>query len=136
MIFSNEKQLRILIEIAKSDGELHPDELSLILRIAEGNGIDHDTVKNYIAEPKPSGKLEALTFDQKFEYLYNIILLMKADRRITFKEIKHCQNIAKKLGFNPTVVSELSAHVYSDPSISADINMLHNKAKKYLVNKA
>ncbi|NMM49721.1 TerB family tellurite resistance protein [Marinigracilibium pacificum] len=134
MILSNEKQLRILIEIAKSDGELHPDELSLIMRIAEGSGIDQNKVKEFIVNPKPSGKLEALTFDQKFEYLYNIILLMKADKRITFKEIKHCQNIAKKLGFNPSVVSELSAHIYSDPSIAADINMLQNKAKKYLIN--
>jgi hypothetical protein len=43
-----------------------------------------------------------------------------------------CEQIANKLGYKKGVVAEVSQHVYSDPSITADRDMIKAKAEKFL----
>ena len=42
--------------------------------------------------------------------------------------------MAEKLGYKKGVVGEVSQHVYSDPSITADREMIKKKADKFLVS--
>jgi precorrin isomerase len=44
-------------------------------------------------------------------------------------------DIADKLGFKKAVVAEISQHVYSDPTITADRDMVKTKAMKFLKSK-
>jgi hypothetical protein len=57
---------------------------------------------------------------------------MKMDGQVFRSEIVFCEHIAEKLGFKKAVVAEVSQHVYSDPSITADRDMVKQKAVKYL----
>ena len=74
-----------------------------------------------------------LSDDERFEYLYMVIQLMKVDGQVFKSEIVFCEEIAEKLGFKKKVVSELSKNIYSDPSITADREMLRNKASKFRI---
>ena len=58
---------------------------------------------------------------------------MKIDGQVFKSEIVFCEEIADKLGYKKKVVAELSKNIYSDPSITADREMLVDKASKYRI---
>lgn len=127
------KQLNILIQLATIDSELAGKELKRIEAIAKANGFSDEDIKDLLKKPEPIGSLAALTEDERFEYLYLVIQLMKVDGQVFKSEIAFCQNIAEKLGFKKQVVSELSKNIYGDPKVTADREMLREKIAKYRV---
>jgi len=124
-------QLNILVQLASSDGKMDDKEMSLIKTIAEAHELSNDEIDKLIKDPKPIANLEYLSQDQKFEFLYNVIQLMKADGQVFKSEIVFCEDMAERLGYNRKVVAELSSKIYSDPTITADRTLLKEKAKKY-----
>ena len=69
--------------------------------------------------------------DDKFEYLFQVVQLMKIDSQVYLSEIKYCKQIAEKLGFKKKVIGALSKQIYSDPAITTDIQALRKAVKKY-----
>jgi len=124
-------QLNILVQLAASDGMIADKELRLIRTIAEANNMNNEDVEELVKNPKPIADLEYLSQDQKFEFLYNVIQLMKADGQVFKSEIVFCEDMAERLGYNRKVVAELSSKIYSDPTITADRENLKEKAQKY-----
>ena len=61
-----------------------------------------------------------------------MVQLMKIDGQVFKSEIVFCEDIAQKLGYKKGVVGELSSRIFSDPSITADRDLLKKKALKYL----
>jgi len=125
-------QLNVLIQLASSDNLVADKEAKLIHMIAKVNGVSLEEVDQMIKNPTPIGDLANLTEDQKFEYLYNIVQLMKIDGQVFKSEIVFCEHVADKLGYKRGVIGELSSRIFSDPSITADRRMLQSKASKYL----
>ena len=134
MIFDKKAELNVLINLAASDQNVAERESKLIHLIGKANGIPKEEVDVLLSSPKPIGNIDSLTSDEKFEHLYHLIQLMKMDGQVFRSEIVFCEQIAEKLGFKKSVVGEVSQHVYSDPSITADRDMLKEKAMKYLRN--
>ena len=132
MIFDKKAELNVLINLAASDKKVADRESKLIQTIAKANGITKEEVYQMLSNPQPIGNINSLTNDEKFEHLYFLIQLMKMDGQVFRSEIVFCEHIAEKLGFKKAVVAEVSQHVYSDPSITADRDMVKQKAVKYL----
>jgi len=124
-------QLSTLIELAKIDGEFDGQEKLHILMLGRANGLSEIEIKDIVKNPLPMPDVNLLSSDDKFDYLFNIIQLMKIDQEVYKSEIHHCERLAAKLGFKTKVVSAISSRVYSDPSISADIDALKKAVKKY-----
>lgn len=124
-------QLKILIKLATIDNELAEKEANLIEKIGKANGITEDEIYDLMKNPEPVPNLSLLSDDQRFEYLYNIIQLMKIDGKVYKSEIVFCQNIAEKLGYKKSAVAELSKGIYSDPSITSDRETLKQKLAKH-----
>lgn len=135
---SIQTQLKALVQLAIIDHKFDKSEELQIMAIGKANGMPQDKIQEIINEGmKRTGAEEnlafvSLTFDQKFEYLYNIIQLMKIDREIFLSEIKYCEEVATKLGFDTKVVSKMSSMIYSDPSITTDREKLKQKVKKFV----
>jgi uncharacterized membrane protein YebE (DUF533 family) len=127
------RQLNILIQLATIDGHLAGKEKKLIEHIAKVNNIDEATINQILNQPEPIGDLNHLSEEERFEYLYMVIQLMKVDGQVFKSEIVFCENIAEKLGYKKKVVSELSKNIYSDPSITSDREMLIDKAAKFRI---
>ena len=125
-------QLNILINLAASDSNIAEKEAKTIKVIGKAHGIPEDEIEAMIKSPKPIGNLSNFTEDQKFESLYYLIQLMKSDGQVFKSEISFCENIATKLGYKKGVVAELSARIYSDPSITSDRKLLMDRARKFL----
>lgn len=125
-------QLNILINLAASDNTVAEKEAKIIRTIGKANQISSEEIDGMLKAPKPIGSLDSFTEDQKFEALYYLIQLMKSDGQVFKSEISFCEKIAEKLGYKKSVVKELSAGIYSDPSITSDRKMLMDKAHKFL----
>jgi uncharacterized tellurite resistance protein B-like protein len=126
------EQLKILIKLATIDNELADKEANLIEKIGKANGITEDEIYYMIKNPEPYKSLATLSEDQRFEYLYNIIQLMKIDGKVYKSEIVFCQDIAERLGYKKKAVAELSKSIYSDPSITSDREQLKARIRKYI----
>ena len=126
------EQLNVLINLAASDNTVAEKESKVIHMIGKANGMSKEEVDAMLKKPQPIGNLQSLTEDQKFENLYHLIQLMKSDGQVFKSEINFCEHVAEKLGYRKGVVAELSARIYSDPSITADRKMLIDRAHKFL----
>ena len=132
MIFDKKAELNVLINLAATDNNVADRETKLIQLIGQANGIPKEEINQMLQNPQPIHNSSSLTPDEKFEHLYNLIQLMKMDGQVFRGEVVFCEQIAEKLGYKRGVVGEMSQHVYSDPSITSDRDMLKKKAEKYL----
>ena len=71
--------------------------------------------------------------EEKLECLIDLIRLMKIDKKIYQKEIDFCERIALKLGYQPKVIMELSAYIYTSKSIHTDRSILEDIVDKYYI---
>ena len=113
------------------DRDLDEAEMNRIYEIGMANGLEKDEIRDMIERPQPIENLHPLTEDEKFEYLYAVVQLMKTDGKIFKSEIVYCQDLAEKLGYKRGVVAELSSKIYSDPTITSDRDHLREKAHQY-----
>ncbi|WP_258100068.1 TerB family tellurite resistance protein [Marinoscillum pacificum] len=132
-----ETHLMSLIQLAVSDENFDPVEKMLIYSIGKAHGVTEARINELIKEhleTKPPKDLvfSSLSFDERFEFLYNIIQLMKIDNEVFLSEIKYCEDMAEKLGFKKKVVKTMSARIFSDPAITANRELLKKEAKKLL----
>lgn len=126
-------QLLALINLAHIDEEFDENEKNLIYVLGKANGVPESEIDAMITQPNTDFSIDTLTEDDKFEMLYNVVQLMKIDREVYLSEIKYCEDLAVKLGYKKSVISELSSKIYSDPSITADRNALREAIKRHIV---
>lgn len=129
--------LRMLMKVALSDRKFSAVEKGLILSIGKAHKVKEETLDELMKEElskhvNTTIEFNALSFDEKFGYLYDIIQLMKIDNEVYLSEIKFCEEMADHLGFHKKVVKSLSARIFADPSITADRNHLMKEAQKFL----
>ena len=127
-----EQQLTALALLAKSDEVIDDRELNLIFRIGRANKLDDDQIQRIIDEPGNLGDLDKLTEDEKFEFLYSVIQLMKADDEIFNAEVDYCNQIAVKLGYGMGAVMEMYPHVHTNLVIKKDKDLLRRKIRAFL----
>ncbi|RED94110.1 tellurite resistance TerB family protein [Marinoscillum furvescens] len=128
---SIKSQLSTLIQLAKIDGEFAGEERELIMMLGKANGISEKEVLELVENPEPLPPLSTMTDDDRFEYLYNIVQLMKIDSQVYLSEIKYCEELAEKLGFKKSVISKLSSKVFSDPAITSNREALKREVRKF-----
>lgn len=133
-MLAKEEQLSILVHLSKVDNFIADQERNLIHSIGAKHGLSHDEIEKIIEQPLDiKHDMRGLPPDEKFEYLFNIVQLMKVDKKVYQKEIDFCEKIAYQLGYKPGVIAELSAYIYSDPSIMTKRSILRSIADQHLI---
>ena len=126
------KQLIALTQLANSDNNIDERELKLIFRIGEAHGMEKEDIQAIIDNPGSLGDLKGLPEDDKFEFLYSIIQLMKIDDEIFNEEVLFCQSIAQKLGYGLGAVMEMYPHVHKNLVIRDEKLKLKRKVSQFL----
>ena len=129
--------LKALIQLSIIDRDFDEPEKTYIYTIGKANRIPEDEIDDLVTETineKPDAIItyQGLMTEERFDFLYDIIQLMKIDGDVYLTEIRFCESIAEKLGYDKKVVKKLSSLVYSDPAIKANRDMLLKTANKYL----
>ncbi|NQZ77637.1 MAG: TerB family tellurite resistance protein [Ekhidna sp.] len=124
-------KLSVLVQLANIDGDFAGEEKDLIYMIGKANGVSEEEINNMVENPEPLPPVSTMSEDDKFEYLFHIVQLMKIDSQVYLSEIKFCEELSEKLGFKRNVISKLSSRIYSDPAITSDVSSLKRAIKKY-----
>jgi uncharacterized tellurite resistance protein B-like protein len=128
-----QKQLRVLVHLARADDDVSESEVKLIHHIGGLNGLSIEEIDDIIDNPGEMPELGDFDPDSKFECLHHIVQLMKVDGKVFQSEIKFCERVALKLGYRPGVIADLSAYVYSDPNINTKKTFLRGIADGQLI---
>lgn len=130
-----EEQLSILVHLSMADNFIAEEEKSLIFAIGKRNGLTEEQIEQIIKDPKKIPQVKSLPPEEKFDYLHDVIQMMKVDGKIYQSEIQFCEKLAIGMGYKAGVVADLSAYIYSDPSISTKRSFLRSIADKHLSKK-
>ncbi|MEO5603625.1 MAG: TerB family tellurite resistance protein [Cyclobacteriaceae bacterium] len=129
-------RMKLLINLAKVDGQVADKEKSHLVNIGRANGIYPDEIYPLFTQNHTVIIPEHLTDDQKFDLILNLIQLMKLDERMYREEIVFCGEVASKLGYNKQVMFELLSHVKSAGMESMEVEKLKTIIQKFLNQKA
>ncbi len=128
-----ENQLRVLSMLAHVDQEISEKEHKMIVSLGVVHGMSKEEIEKILADPEPLPPLDTLSNDEKYEYLYNLVQLMKIDGKVFMSEIEFCKDMAVRLGYKKKVIAELSSYIYSDPHITADKEALKDRIQKFMM---
>ena len=122
----------MLAQLARVDGVITQEEIDFIKEIGKANSMSNQEISDAFENPLIVEGLKLLNDDQRYDFLYNVIQLMKIDGRIYKEEIRYCAKIASKLGYDEDVLREMMLKIYKDPHITTDRETLKAKVQAYL----
>lgn len=125
-------QLKLLISLAQIDGKVAERERNFIANIGKSNDITPDQMETLFDQRHALIIPTDLTDDQKFEYLFSLVRLMKIDERMYKEEMMFCSKIAENLGYENQVMFELLLHVKADVMEKDEIINLKEITQKHL----
>jgi uncharacterized tellurite resistance protein B-like protein len=128
------EQLKLLVNLARIDGEMASKEREYIVNIGKAHSFPESSVETLFYSSHESIIPKELAPDQRFNYLFNLVKLMKLDERLYEEEIKFCANIAAKLGYQSQVMFELLLKVKSEDMDPKEVDALKEVTAKYLSN--
>ena len=106
-------QMKLLISLAQIDGSVALRERNYIINIGRANGFYPDQVQPLFEQRHTLIVPQDLSDDDKFNYLFSLVHLMKIDERMYKEEMMFCSKIASNPGYEPQVMFELLLHVKS-----------------------
>ncbi len=129
--------LKALVQLSIVDNNFGQEEKTYVYTIGKANHVHEkeidDLVKMVVAEKENSEiNYQGLMSEERFDLLMDILQLMKIDGDVYLSEIRYCEEIAKKLGYDKKVVHKISSRIYGDPSITSNRDVLMKEANKYL----
>lgn len=127
------EQLKLLANLARIDGDMGENERNFIINLGKANGFPESSIETLFYEEHEIIVPKSLTPDQRFNYIFSLIQLMKIDERLYQEEIKYCAGIATKLGYNPEVLVELMLKVTGNEMQPDEITALKNLTAKYIL---
>ncbi|MFM9986648.1 MAG: hypothetical protein ACKVOK_15515 [Flavobacteriales bacterium] len=128
------EQLKLLVNLARIDGDMAEREKTYITNIGKANGFPESSVSTLFYQSHEIIIPDNLTDDQRFEYIFSLVQLMKIDERLYQEEIKFCSKIAARLGYAQDVLFELMLKVKSTDT-DADKVALKLLTQQYLRQK-
>ncbi len=125
-------QLKLLINLARIDGEVAEKEQHYITNIGVANGISGNDIQPLFNQNHDLIVPDDLSADQRFNYIFSLVQLMKIDERLYKEEIKYCSEVSAKLGYDRQVMFELMLNVKSAAMQPNEIEALKKLTAKYL----
>ncbi len=106
-------QLKLLISLAQIDGEVAEKEMKYITNIGLANGIPLAEITPLFSSRGDQDPIvpSNLTDQERFDYIFSLVQLMKIDERLYQEEIRFCSRVASKLGYDQAVMFDLMLHV-------------------------
>ncbi|WP_424962646.1 TerB family tellurite resistance protein [Ekhidna sp.] len=129
--------LRALIQLSIIDRDFGQPEKTYVYTIGKANRVPETEIDVLVEEVLNSKENSEVNFqgllsEERFDYLYDVIQLMKIDGEVFLTEIKYCEEVAEKLGYDKKVVKKMSSRIYGDPSITGNREALMKEANKFL----
>ena len=97
--------LKALIQLSIIDRDFGQPEKSYVYTIGKANRVPEKEIDDLVTEVLNSKENSDVNFDgllseERFDYLYDIVQLMKIDGEVFLTEIRYCEDVAEKLGLS------------------------------------
>jgi hypothetical protein len=125
-------RMKLLINLAKVDGQIADKEKNYLITIGRANGIYPNEIYPLFTQSHEVVVPEDLSADEKFDLLFSLIQLMKLDERMYREEILFCGKVAARLGYDRHVMFELLSHVRSGRMEVKEVENLKAIVQKFL----
>ena len=125
-------QMKLLINMARIDGNVGEREKNYIVNIGRANGIYPDQINSLFDQQHDLIIPNNMSTDQRFDYLISVVQLMKIDERMYKEEIVFCSQIANKLGYDKQVMFDLMLNVKPGEMSTDEKSSLRKMTEKYL----
>ena len=128
-------QLKLLINLARIDGEVAEKEKNYILNIGQANHMMVAEILPLFSNIFPTVASENLSNSEKFDYIFSLVQLMKIDDKLYREEIRYCAKVASVLGYRQEVLFELMLNVKNTPVEQDEMDALKKMTAGYLKGK-
>lgn len=125
-------QLKLLISLAQIDGKVAERERNYITNIGMANSLSQNDIEQLLEQRHQLIIPKELSDDEKFEYIFSLVQLMKIDERMYKEEMLFCTKIAENLGYDSQVMFELLLHVKPGVMEKDEIINLKEVTQKHL----
>jgi hypothetical protein len=126
------EKLTLLVNLAKADGTLAPDERQFIINIGKAHGYPESSVETLFYDEHPVNIPEKITNEQRVDYAISLTQLMLLDKKMFLKEIEYCSDIIEKLGFERRFIYKLIDAVGEQTAHPKALDEIRNEASKFL----
>src|SRR5258708_35800358 len=99
--------LKLLVNLARVDGEIAERERQYIITIGQANHMLVAEILPLFTSEHPIVIPKNLSEEKKFDYIFQLVQLMKLDQKLYKDEIKNCAQVASTLGYRKEVLFEL-----------------------------
>ncbi len=127
------QQLKLLINLARIDGAVAEKERQYIINIGQANHLLVAEILPLFTSEHPVVVPKDLSEDQKFDYIFRLVQLMKIDERMYRDEIKYCARVASILGYREEVLFELMLKVKNVAMEKDEIEVLRKLTASFLL---
>jgi uncharacterized tellurite resistance protein B-like protein len=103
----NRTYYRTLIQVCRIDGKISSSELEMLHREGRKFGLTDPEIENLIEKEGDHEYHTPYSLDEKFEQLYNVGVMILADKVVTEEEKKAIRRIATEAGFNDEIIEFL-----------------------------
>ena len=121
-----------IVRIAKSDQEVSTEEMELLFKIAKKYKISDEQIKNILADPDSIPTLELLELEERIERLYELMLMIEADREMTWDEIDTLKKIVTGLSFPFNQIDKIVNETLKTDIYVTDLNNFKRDIYKLL----
>ena len=104
-------QLKLLINLSQIDGLVAEREMKYITNIGLANVIPIAEITPLFGQNHDLIVPANLNEQERFDYIFSLVQLMKIDERLYRDEIRFCSKVASRLGYDQTVMFDLMLHV-------------------------
>ena len=125
-------RMKLLINLAKIDGQVADKEKNYLINIGRANGIYPDEIYPLFTQSHEVLVPADMTDDQKFDLIFSLIQLMKLDERMYREEIAFCGQVASRLGYDKQAMFELLSQVKSAGMDASELDSLKKLTQNFL----
>lgn len=129
------EQLKLLVNLAQIDGQMAEHEKNYIINIGKANGFPESSVETLFYASHDVIIANDLTDEQRFNYVFSLVQLMKIDERLYKEEIKYCTGITERLGFKSELMVELMLRIKPSPMDEVEKNSLKKLVASYQIKR-
>ena len=125
------EQMKMLVNLAKADGNLAEDEKQFIKNIGKAHGFPESSVETLFYESHEIIISEKLSIDQRFDTACDLIRLMMLDKRMYLKEIEYCSDMIQRLGFEKRLIYKLIDVIVTGVNEKAQLEEIRKEAPAF-----
>ena len=128
------QQLKLLVNLARADGNFDEKERQYIITIGQANHLLVAEILPLISTSEDPIVPANLTAEEKFDCIFSLIQLMKIDEKIYQNEIQYCAKVASALGYRQEVLVELMLKIKTLAMEKDEVETLKKLTATYLLH--